>query len=107
MYKSLMAALAFASMPAFAAEMPELTITLKDHRFEPAELHIPAGERVKLQIQNRDITPEEFEGEELGVEKVIPGNSDATVLVGPFEAGEYTFIGEFHAETANGRLIVE
>ncbi len=107
MNKLLMAALAFVSVSAFAAEMPELTLTLKDHRFEPTELHVPAGERVKLVIQNRDITPEEFESDDIGVEKVIPGNSDATVLVGPFEPGEYSFIGEFHAETANGRLIAE
>ncbi|NVK39728.1 MAG: cupredoxin domain-containing protein [Oceanospirillaceae bacterium] len=107
MKQMLFAVLVSAALPVFAAEVPEFTITLENHSFSPAELHIPANQQVKLLIQNRDITPEEFEGDELGVEKIIPGNSDATVLVGPFAPGEYGFIGEFHAESANGRLIAE
>ncbi|MBR9884635.1 MAG: cupredoxin domain-containing protein [Oceanospirillales bacterium] len=82
-------------------------ISIKDHMFSPAELTIPAGERVKLIISNDDASPEEFEGEDFDIEKVIPGNSKGTVFVGPFEPGRYEFVGEFHEATAKGALIVE
>jgi hypothetical protein len=40
-------------------------------------------------------------------EKIIPGNSKASVWVGPLPKGEYQFYGEFHQSTAQGRLIAE
>ncbi len=107
MKKMLLAVLVSATLPAFAADMPEFKITIKDHRFEPAETRIPANQQVKLLVENLDATPEEFEGEDFDVEKVIPGNSQAAILVGPFEPGEYEFVGEFHEETAKGELIAE
>jgi hypothetical protein len=29
------------------------TVTIRDHRFEPAELHVPAGKRILLTCQRR------------------------------------------------------
>jgi len=89
------------------AEEPERTIAIENHRFVPAEVEVPAGVRVKLIIENRDDTPEEFESHDLRREKVIPGNSKATVRVGPLPAGEYRFVGEFHEDTAQGKLIAK
>lgn len=82
-------------------------ITIKDHKFEPAELRIPANTKVKLRISNLDATAEEFESHELKREKVIPGGTTALVLVGPLKPGEYPFFGEFNPATAQGRIIVE
>ena len=101
------AALALASAPALAADDIERTIVIKDHLFQPAEVHVPAQQKVKLVIDNQDPTPEEFESHDLRVEKVVPGNSTATVRVGPLEAGTYSFVGEFHEDTAQGSLVVE
>jgi len=106
MKKMLLGVLVAASLPAFA-EMPEFHITIKDHQFQPAETHIPANQQVKLIVDNQDTTPEEFEGEDFDVEKIIPGQSQASILVGPFEPGEYEFVGEFHEDTAKGELIAE
>ena len=39
------------------AETAELTIVIKNHRFEPAEITVPAGKKVKLVIDNQDATP--------------------------------------------------
>ena len=36
-------------------------LTIKDHRFEPLELQVPAGKRFKLVVKNLDPTAEEFE----------------------------------------------
>ncbi len=89
------------------AAAQELTITIKDHKFEPAELKVPAKKRITLTVVNSDPTPEEFESKKLKVEKVIPGKSKAVVRFGPLEAGRYDFIGEFHEDTAKGVVIAE
>ena len=101
-----LAALAF-STAALAADPPEFTLTIKDHKFDPAELTIPAGQKVKLKVVNADATPEEFESHELNREKVIPGNTTAAVYVGPLKPGTYPFFGEFNPKTAQGKLIAK
>ena len=100
-------ACACATAPAAADGPPEFTLTIKDHKFEPAELTGPAGQKVKLKVVNADATPEEFESHELNREKVIPGGATATIFVGPLKAGTYPFFGEFNPKTAQGKLIVK
>lgn len=90
-----------------AAEKPEFNIVIKDHKFQPAEVTIPAGVKVALIVDNQDPTPEEFESHELQREKIIPGNTKAKIFVGPLEPGTYPFFGEFHEATAQGKLIVK
>lgn len=89
------------------ADQTEFTIVIKDHQFAPAEIHAPAGEKLKLIVENQDPTPEEFESNDLRREKIIAGQSKATILVGPLEPGKYHFYGEFNADSANGYLIVD
>lgn len=95
-----------ASLPALADTLT-FEITIKDHQFNPAHLEIPAHQQVKLVVKNLDDTAEEFEGEDFHAEKVVAGNSQITVLVGPFGPGEFEFFGEFHEDTAQGSLIVK
>ena len=89
------------------AETPIYELTIKDHQFSPAELQIPAGTKIKLLVKNMDTTPEEFESYELNREKVIPGNSEATVYIGPLDPGTYGFFGEFNMDTAKGKIIAD
>jgi hypothetical protein len=89
-----------------AAE-PEFTLVIQDHRFSPTELTVPAGQKVRLVVENRDPTPEEFESYPLNREKVVPGNGRIVVFVGPLEPGKYEFFGEFNAATARGWLIAQ
>ncbi len=96
-----------AMMLAGAAQAEEAVLTLKDHQFSPKELTIPAGKKVKLIIKNNDATPAEFESHDLNREKVISGNSQAVVFVGPLDAGRYVFFDEFNEATAKGTLIVK
>ncbi|HKW79808.1 MAG TPA: cupredoxin domain-containing protein [Casimicrobiaceae bacterium] len=91
---------------ACAAE-PTFTLTLRDHRFVPNEITVPAGQKVKLLVKNEDATPEEFESTKLNREKVIPGRSEATIFIGPLNPGEYPFFGEFNPKTATGRVVVK
>lgn len=96
---------AFAGMAA-AAEL-EFALVIKNHRFEPAELRVPARQRVKLVVHNQDSTPEEFESHSLNREKVIPGGSKATIYMGPLQPGRYEFIGEYNEATAKGAVVAE
>ena len=98
---------ALAAPLAARAETPEFGIAIENHRFVPSELTVPAGKKLKLVIENRDATPEEFESHDLRREKVIAGKSKVEVWVGPLEAGSYGFYGEYHEQTAEGRLIAK
>jgi plastocyanin len=98
--------LALVPLAGVAAEPPEYTLTISNHRFAPAELAIPANTKVKLSVVNKDATAEEFESHELNREKVVAGNASITVYVGPLKAGRYAYFGDFHQDTAQGVLIV-
>ncbi len=106
-----LALLALAALTAGGAQAqsadPELAIVIKNHRFEPSEVKVPAGKRVKLIVHNQDSTPEEFESHSLKREKVIPGGAKATILIGPLKPGRYDFFGEYHEKTAKGVVIAE
>ena len=91
--------------PAIAQEA--YVIVIKEHRMNPAELQIPAGQKVKLVVDNQDATPEEFESHTLNREKIIPGNSKATIYIGPLKPGTYDYFGDFHQETAQGRIVAK
>ena len=101
----LFAAFVMGAVPAFAQET--YTIVIKDHRMNPAELEVPAGKKIKLLVDNQDPTPEEFESHSLNREKIIPGNSKATIFIGPLKPGSYEFFGEFHQATAQGRIVAK
>jgi plastocyanin domain-containing protein len=90
-----------------AARADDLTLTLKDHKFSPSEIKVPANKRVKLTVVNDDPTPEEFDSPDLKVEKVIPGKSKGIVRIGPLKPGHYKFIGEYHESSAKGVVIAE
>ena len=98
-------AVLLASLPALAEDAVDVTI--KDHRFSPAELHVPAGRQVTINIQNDDATPEEFESHALKIEKVIAGGATGTVRLRPLDPGNYPFVGEYHEDTAQGVIVAE
>jgi plastocyanin len=97
---------AFVSTAALAAD-PEVLLVIKNHRFEPAEVKVKAGEKIKLVVHNQDSTPEEFESHSLNREKVIPGGQKATIYIGPLKPGKYGFFGEYNEKTAQGVVIAE
>lgn len=92
--------------PALADDAP-VTIVIKDHKFEPAEVKVPANKRVTLLVDNQDATSEEFESAELKVEKIVGGRKQMKVAIGPLKPGKYPFFGEFHEATAQGVVLAE
>jgi plastocyanin len=92
---------------AFAQDTAELAISVKDHKFDPAELQAPAGKPIVLRVKNLDPTPMEFESNSLRVEKVLTGNGEAVINIRPQAAGRYDFFDDFHASTTKGVLVVK
>jgi len=90
-----------------SAQEAEAQLVIRSHKFEPAEITVPAGKKVKLVIDNQDATAEEFESYELNREKVVPPKGKITLFVGPLKPGRYPFFGDFHKDTAQGVLIAK
>ena len=91
---------------AFAAD-PEVVLVIRNHRFEPSEVKVPAAQRVKLIVHNQDTTPEEFESHDLNREKVVPAGTKVTIYIGPLKPGRYGFYGEYNAASAKGVVVAE
>lgn len=91
---------------AATAHAEDYVITLKDHQFSPKELHIPAGQKIKVTVKNMDSTPAEFESHDLNREKIISANSEAIIFVGPVDAGSYHYFDEFHPD-AQGSIVAK
>ncbi len=82
-----------------------LSLTIKDHQFEPAEVHAPAGKPIAFRIKNLGASVCEFESHALHVEKVIAAGGEAVVHVRPLAPGRYNFFDDFHRQT-QGFLVV-
>ncbi len=109
---SVFALLAFAllmSSGARAADAtpPEQHLSIKDHVFNPNDLTVPAGQKIKLIIKNEDSSSAEFESEDLNREKVVPANKEVTVYLDPMTAGTYTFFDDFHRTTTTGTITAQ
>jgi plastocyanin len=89
------------------ADEATFKLTIKDHRWDPAELVVPAGKTIKLEIHNADATPEEFESHVLNREKIIPAGATVVVYLGALQPGSYEFVGEFHEDTAKGKIVAK
>lgn len=89
------------------ARADDYVLTIQDHVFTPAEIKVPANQRVMITVVNEDATPEEFDSSALKVEKVVAGKSKGVVRIGPLKPGRYPFIGEYHESTAKGVVIAE
>lgn len=101
----LLAALAM-SVPARAQEAATVSVSIKNHRFTPSEVHAPANVPILLRLKNFDPTPMEFESVTLRVEKTVTGNSEGVIRLRPLSPGRYNFFDDFNP-SANGVLVVK
>lgn len=86
-------------------EVPIVVLTLKDHRFTPDVITVPAGRKIKFDVTNRDSTADDFDSDALHVDRDLKPHERATFVVGPLKPGRYAFKGELHAATALGEVI--
>jgi Cupredoxin-like domain len=90
-----------------AQEAVTTRTAIKEHRFQPAEIRVPANTPITLVVRNLDPTPEEFESKTLRVEKIVAGKSEITIRLRPLAPGRYRFYGDFNEATAEGAIVAE
>ena len=88
-----------------SGDMSIVVLTLKDHRFAPDTITVPAGQKVKIDITNRDATADDFDSEDLHVDRDLKPHEHVTFVIGPLKPGHYAFKGELLAATAHGEVI--
>jgi heme/copper-type cytochrome/quinol oxidase subunit 2 len=98
-------ALALWPRAAAAEDAVTLSVTIKDHNFDPTELHAPANTPIDIKIKNAGDIVMEFESSDLHFEKIVPVGREGVVHVRPQQPGRYNFFDDFHHET-QGYLIV-
>jgi hypothetical protein len=97
--------LALGAAAARADDAVSLSITIKDHQFDPVELHAPPGKAIAIHVKNLDTIVSEFESSDLHFEKIVPVGSEAVVYVRALQPGRYNFYDDFHHDT-QGFLVV-
>jgi hypothetical protein len=90
-----------------AQQTVTVQISIQNHRFQPTTIVAPANQPIAIRIKNLDPAPMEFESISLRVEKVVPGNGEATINIRPLAPGSYKFFDDFHQDTGNGVLVVK
>ncbi len=99
--------IAIAAHLAVAEDSAKVSVTLKDHKFLPAEPTAPAGKPITIEVSNHDSTPSEFESKTLRVEKVVPAGGKISIQVRPLSPGRYRFFDDYHEDTTEGFLVVK
>lgn len=89
----------------FAADSAPV-LALRNNQFEPKELTVPEGVKVRLIVRNTDSAPAEFESYDLSREVVVAAQSDATIYIGPLQPGRYRFFNDFNRAT-EGWVVVK
>ena len=98
-------ALLLGTAAALAAEPATVTLIAKDGRFEPATLEVPAGTRLRIELENAGDGPIEFESAALRKEKVLAPGARSVIVIQPLAPGRYAFFDEFHPDTGRGELV--
>jgi plastocyanin len=88
-----------------ADDTVSLSLILKNHQFDPAEVHAPPGKQIAIHVKNLNDIVSEFESSDLHFEKIVPVGSEVTVYVHPLQPGRYNFYDDFHRAT-QGYLVV-
>jgi len=95
------------TVAACGQEAAPVPVTLKNHRFTPSVIHVPANKPSEIVLTNEDDGAEEFDSSALKVEKVVAGHSSGNVRLRPLAPGRYPFMGEYHSATAEGVVVAE
>lgn len=97
----LFALLFYTSAPshiALAADAAPAVLTVQNKHFDPQQLTLPGGVKIKLVIRNLDDLPAEFESYDLSREILIPAHGETTLYIGPLDPGNYPFFNDFNRD---------
>ena len=104
---ALASSLLLALTPVCAQDMPSVNLLIRDGRFVPATLEVPANTKFRLLIKNEGPGAEEFESIELHKEKVLAPGASSFLIFQPIKPGTYKFFGDFHPDTAQGQMVAK
>ena len=90
-----------------AGGLPTFTLIAENGRFKPEVITVPSHTRFKLVVTNHGPGPEEFESHELRKETVLAPGVTRAVIFAPLKPGVYQFFGDFHPDTARGRIVAK
>lgn len=107
LFKIISIVLIIGSFAHAADDTVQVKLIAQGGKFIPTEIKAPANKRIELLVENKGPGAEEFESKELKREKVIPEGQTVKITLGTLKKGVYKFFGDYHAETAQGKLIVE
>jgi hypothetical protein len=102
--RAILPLLLLALAPAAARAADPVKLVLKDHRFAPDHVQVPAGERLRLEVANQDSTPAEMESYDMKFEKIVVPGGHIAVSAGPLKPGTYKFFDDYHPDTAQGTV---
>ena len=94
-------------LPLSAQDLPSFQLVTKAGRFYPETIEVPAHTKFRLLIRNEGPGPEEFESADLRKEKVLAPGTSSFLIFQPLKPGSYKFFGEFHPDTAQGRIVAK
>jgi hypothetical protein len=86
-------------------ELPVFEISVRNGRFTPETIEVPAGRKFKLVLQNHGPGPTEFETTSPFKERVLGPGTRSFLIFPPLKPGSYRFFDEFHPDTGNGQII--
>jgi hypothetical protein len=100
MIKRYLLALVLTLLPVAAAHTQEtsLSVSVKNHQFQPQQLTARANVPISIRVKNLDPDKMEFESTNPSVEKVIGGKSEAVVKIKPLAPGRYEFYDDFNQQ---------
>jgi hypothetical protein len=106
-HECLLGALIAMAVPQHARAADPVQLILANHRFEPDNLTVPAGERFRIELTNQDDTTDEFESYDMKFEKIVVSGGHIAVFAGPLHPGTYKFFDDYHPDTATGTITAE
>jgi plastocyanin len=87
------------------ADDAAVKLVMRDGKFEPPVVEVPAGKRFKLEVTNQSKKAMEFESKDLKQEKIIAPGKSATFTINALKPGEYRFFDEFNEATGQGKVV--
>ena len=92
---------------AVAEDLTSYSITLKNHHFTPAEIHVPTGKPFQIVVTNDNGAADEFEMLLPPVERAIQPGQQGVVRMRPLGPGRFPFFGEADPDSEQGAFISE
>ena len=92
---------------ALADELPTFKLQMKDGRFIPETIEVPANTRFRLEVKNEGPGATDFESLELKKELVLAPGVTRSLVFFPMQPGSYKFFDDFHPSTGQGRIIAK